>query len=131
MVELVWDERRVGTATTSAGQALCVGDDSSVPPEELLAMSVAACLMRTCLRLAAEEGIDLLSFTAATHVDGGCDASVLRLSVTAHLVTTTSVAESSIHALWDRAVRESPIAIALGHVLDTELEVTRLSEPPR
>jgi len=131
MVELVWDERRVGTATTSAGQSLCVGDNSSVPPEELLAMSVAACLMRTCLRLAEEQGIDLLGFTAATHVDGGCDAAVLKLSVTAHLVTTASVQEPALHALWERTVLESPIARALGPVLDTELEVTRLSEPSR
>lgn len=27
MVELVWDQQHVGTATTSAGQSLCVGGD--------------------------------------------------------------------------------------------------------
>ena len=130
MVELVWDQRQVGTATTSTGYSLCVGGDSSVPPEDLLAMSVAACLMRTCLRLAADQEIDLLSFTAAAHVDGGCDAQALRISLAAHLVTTRDVPESDLRALWDRATRKSPVAAVLGAALNTELEVTRLSEPP-
>ena len=129
MVELVWDQRQVGTATTSAGHSLCVGGDSSVPPEDLMAMAVAACLMRTCLRLAEEQGIDLLSFTAAAHVDGGGDAQALRISLAAHLVTSSRVPESSLRALWDRAVRTSPVAVVLGAALDTALEVTRLAEP--
>ena len=129
MVELVWDQRQVGTATTSTGHSLCVGGDSSVPPEDLLAMSVAACLMRTCLRLAADQGIDLLSFTAAARVDGGCDAQALRISLTAHLVTSRNVPESTLRGVWERAVRKSPVAVVLGAALDTELEVTRLSEP--
>jgi organic hydroperoxide reductase OsmC/OhrA len=100
-----------------------------VPPEDLLAMSVAACLMRTCLRLAGDQGIDLLGFTAAAHVDGGCDAQALRISLAAHLVTSRRVPEASLRALWDRAVRTSPVAVALSAALDTELEVTRLAEP--
>lgn len=130
MVELVWDQWQVGTATTSAGHSLCVGGDSSVPPEDLLAMSVAACLMRTCLRLAVDQGIDLLSFTAAAHVEGGGDGEALRISLTAHLVTSANVPEWSLRALWDRAVRKSPVAVVLGAALEIELEVTRLLEPP-
>ena len=129
MVELVWDQQQVGTATTSDGHSLCVGGDSSVPPEDLLAMSVAACLMRTCLRLAADQGIELLSFTAAAHADGGCDGQALRISLAAHLVTSSGVPESALRALWDRVVRASPVAVALGASLVTELEVTRLAEP--
>lgn len=129
MVELVWDQQQVGTASTSAGHSLCVGGDSGVPPEDLLAMSVAACLMRTCLRLAADQGIELLGFTAAAHVDGGCDAQALRISIAAHLVAPKAVPESSLRALWDLAVRASPVAVVLGAALDTGLEVTRLAEP--
>lgn len=130
MVELVWDEGRVGTATTSAGCLLSVGEDSSVPPEDLLAMSVAACLMRTCLRLASSAGIELLGFTAAGHVDCDPGGRALHISVAAHLVTEGGVAELALHRLWTRAVRESPVATVVRAALTTSLEVTRLSQPP-
>lgn len=131
MIELVWDQRRAGTATTSSGQWLAVGDQADFSPEELVAMAAAACLMRTSVKLAAESGIDLLSFTAAARFEG--DPPHTRIHVHAQMVTPDAVPEARTLELWSRALRDSSVACVLGDHLVAEIEVTRLSgsEPRR
>lgn len=125
MVELVWDQRRAGTATTLAGRSLVVGEQADFSPEEILAIAVAACLMRTSVRIAAESGVELLSFTAAAKFE---DPSIPnRIHVRAHMVTSDAVPEVRTRDVWSRAVRDSSVACLLGDRLVPELEVTRLA----
>jgi organic hydroperoxide reductase OsmC/OhrA len=90
MIELVWDNDRSGTCVSSDGACLTAGDLAAWSPDDLLAMAAASCLMRTFLRMAAEEHVPVLGYVAsagtttsensvAVHVegcvvvDGDCD----------------------------------------------------------
>lgn len=130
MIELVWDQHRTGTVTTPSGRWLCVGEGAEFSPEELLATAAAACLMRTCARLAAEVGVDLLSFVATARLNTDEPPSATTIVVRAQMVISEEVPESRILALWRVALRESPVANVLNDRLDAEIEVTRLLIAP-
>lgn len=126
MIELVWDQRRAGTAMTPSGQWLAVGDDADFSPEELVSIAAATCLMRTSVKLAEDAGIDLLSFTATARFEG--EPPVRRIHVRVQMVTPATVPEPRTLGLWNQAMRESAVACVLGDHLVTEIEVTRLRE---
>jgi len=127
MIELVWDQQRAGTATSASGRCVAVGEGAEFSPEELLATSAAACLMRTSVGLAASSGVDLLSFTATAWLNTGDTAPAPRIEVRARMVISDEVPEARMLDLWNRALRESPVARLLGAGLCAEIEVTRLS----
>ncbi|GEM_PF-4056492 len=128
MIELVWDERRVGTATTPGGHSLTVGEQAAFSPDELLAIAAASCLMRTCIRLADTSGIELLSFTATAEATGDCTAGhAPQVTLRVHLVVSDRVPVSHVSAFWTRAVRQSPIATLLGTRLAIHHDITRLA----
>lgn len=132
MIELVWDERRVGTATTSDGHSLTVGEQAAFSPDELLAMAAAACLMRTCIRLADTSGIELLSFTATAEAAGDCTSGhAPKVDLRVHLVVSDRVPAPHLSAFWTRAVRQSPIAMLLGPRLAIHHDITRLAQNAR
>lgn len=132
MIELVWDQQRAGTAIVPAGRGLGVGEGTDFSPEELLAIAAAACLMRTIVRLAAESGVNILSFTATARLDTNGVPPATRMHVRAQMVTPDVVPELRTLELWQKAVFESPVARVLGDHLVAEVEITRLCEkPPR
>jgi organic hydroperoxide reductase OsmC/OhrA len=129
MVELVWDDRTVGTATTPRGRSILVGDAAEFSPDELLATAAASCLMRTLVRLADGAGIKLLGFTAGADVNGDCQrGDVPSVHLWVHLVVSDAVPAPRIAALWTRAVRQSPLARLLGGRLVIEHDITHLAE---
>jgi len=128
MIELVWDQQRAGTATIPAGRGLGVGEGTDFSPEELLAIAAAACLMRTCVRIAAEAGVDILSFTATARLDTNGTPPATRMHVRAQVVTANEVPEPRTLELWNEALSESPVARVLGDHLVAEVEITRLCE---
>lgn len=127
MVELVWDQRRAGTATIPSGQWLGVGENADFSPEELLSMAAAACLMRTIVKLAAESDIDLLSFTATARFEGGPPSA--RIHVRVQMVTSDAVPEARTLGIWKQALSDSSVACVLGDRLHPEVEITRLRSP--
>jgi organic hydroperoxide reductase OsmC/OhrA len=127
MIELVWDQRRAGTATIPSGQWLTVGEGADFSPEELVSMAAAACLMRTCVKLAAESGIELLSFTATARPEGVPPATSIHVRV--QMVTPDVVPEHKTLELWKQALRDSAVACVLGDRLVAEIVVTRLQSP--
>lgn len=128
MIELVWDQQRAGTATIPAGRGLGVGEGTDFSPEELLAIAAAACLMRTSVRLAAEAGVEILSFAATARLDTNGMPPATRMHVRAQMVTADAVPEPRTLELWNKALCESPVARVLGDHLVAEVEVTRLCE---
>jgi uncharacterized OsmC-like protein len=126
MIELVWDQRRAGTATTPSGQWLAVGEDADFSPEELVSIAAATCLMRTSVKLAAASNIELLSFTATARFKG--EPPARRIHVRVQMVTPASVPETRTLGVWNQAIRESAVACVLGDHLIAEVEVTRLRE---
>lgn len=127
MIELVWDQQQAGTATAPSGRSLAVGEEAEFSPAELLATSVASCLMCACVKLAGEAGVDLLSFTATAQLNTDVTLTAPRIDVRARMVTTDEVPEARMLSLWNVALRESPVALLLGERLHAEIEVTRLS----
>ena len=131
MIELVWDQQRAGTATSASGRCVAVGEGAEFSPEELLATAAAACLMRTSVGLAASSGVDLLSFTATARLNTDDTLPLPRIDVRARMVTSDDVPEARMLGLWNRALRESPVARLLGAGLSAEIEVTRLTRKER
>ncbi|MBK9242616.1 MAG: OsmC family protein [Acidobacteria bacterium] len=127
MIELVWDQQRAGTATAASGRSITVGEDAEFQPAELLATSVASCLMCACVKLAAEAGVDLLSFTATAQLITDVTLPAPLIDVRARMVTSDGVPEARVLVLWNQALRQSAVAHLLGERLRAEIEVTRLS----
>jgi len=130
MIELVWDQHQAGTAVSSSGRCLCVGEGAEFSPVDLLATAAAACLMRTFARLSAEAQVDVLSFAATAHVGTGASASSTRIFVHAQIVISDTVPEGRVLALWRAALLQSPVAGFLCDRLDAEADVTRLRTVP-
>lgn len=126
MIELVWDQQRAGTATSASGRCVAVGEGAEFSPEELLATSAAACLMRTSVGLAASSGVDLLSFTATAWLNISDMLPAPRVDVRARMVISDEVPEARMLGLWNQALLESPVARLLGAGLCAEIEVTRI-----
>jgi uncharacterized OsmC-like protein len=132
MIELVWDQQGAGTATAASGHCVAVGEGAEFSPDELLAASAAACLMRTSVRLATASGVDLLGFTATAQLNTDATLPAPRIDVRARMVTSDEVPEARMLGLWNRVLRESPVARLLGAGLCAEIEVLRLyASPPQ
>lgn len=112
MVELIWDAARTGTVNAPMGRSITVGDGADFSPEDLVAASVAGCLMRTFLDLADETGIPVLSFGSASEVDTSEDPS--RVIVRCYVVVTDSVPDQTIRRLLQESVGVSPVCRMLG-----------------
>ena len=129
VIELVWDSARRGTATTSTGTALAVGEGVGWSPENLLALSAATCLMRTFLRLASDEGVPVLGYIAAARLEPGA-VSKGTVSVTACVVVPAGVLAERAADLCSRAAAASPVASMLGDRLHHVSEISRIGDEP-
>ena len=129
MIELVWDSARRGTATTSTGTTLAVGEDVSWSPENLLALSAATCLMRTFLRLASGEGVPVLGYVAAARLEPGA-VSTGTVSVTSCVVVPAGVLAEQVADLCSRTAAASPVASMLGDRLHHVSEISMIDDEP-
>ena len=112
MVELIWDAARSGTLNAPMDRSVTIGDGADFSPEDLMAASVAGCLMRTFLDLADETGISVLSYGSAAEVDTSEDPS--RVIVRCYVVATDGVPDQIIRRLLRESVRASPVCRMLG-----------------
>jgi organic hydroperoxide reductase OsmC/OhrA len=125
VIELVWDADRTGTATAPTGAVLKVGEGVAWSPENLLALSAATCLMRTFLRMAADEHVDVLGYVAAASLEPGIPlAQAVR--VRSCVVVPTGVPTSRVLDLCCRATTASPVATTLGDRLRHVPEISRI-----
>jgi len=129
VIELVWDSARRGTATTSTGTTLAVGEGVAWSPENLLALSAATCLMRTFLRLASDDGVPVLGYVAAARLEPGA-ASTATVSVTSCVVVPAGVLAARVADLCSRAAAASPVASMLGDRLHHVSEISRIDDEP-
>jgi organic hydroperoxide reductase OsmC/OhrA len=122
VIELVWDASLAGTATAASGATLSVGERTDWEPDELLAAAAAACLMRTFLRAAEKEPVDILGYVTAGHiVQPGCQ---VRLRVC--IVTEDARAARMAYALCLGALEASPVAQFLGDRLEVDVSARSL-----
>ena len=126
MVQLVWDTGGCGTATVASGTTVTVGEGANVSPEELVAMAAASCLMRTFLRLAAETGIEILSYASTAHVESS-EATGPRVHVRSYVVAPREFSHDAVRDLCDQSVRASPIARLLGDHVTVQADVRTLT----
>lgn len=130
MVELVWDEDRLGTATGQSGISVSVGEAAHFSPDELLATAAASCLMRTFLRMADEAGIEVLGYSANAKASPACEADAApAVAVHVYIVAPTEDARAGLLDLAGKSVRVSPIARLLGERLEATAEVRVLARP--
>ena len=129
VIELVWDSARRGTATTSTGTTLAVGEDVGWSPENLLALSAATCLMRTFLHLASDEGVPVLGYVAAARLEPGAP-STGTVSVTNCIVVPAGVLAERVADLCSRTEAASPVASMLGDRLHHVSEISRIDDEP-
>ena len=126
VVELVWDSERVGTAVASSGVMLRVGDDA-VSPDDLVAISVSACLMRTFLDLAATAGATVSSYASTATLEP-TSAGPPRVIVRAYVISPTLEERAPLEAVFVRAQERSTVSRLLGDHLTATLDVRTL--PP-
>ena len=125
MIELVWDEERRGTGTTASGASLDVGDAAEWSPVDLLALSVAGCVMRTFLQVAAEEHVPVLGYVSTSAVEPSDEApSIL---VVPCIVVPTAVAKVAVPVLMQQAVERSPVARLLADRLTVKPDVHQVA----
>jgi uncharacterized OsmC-like protein len=118
MIELVWDAGRFGTATTPSGSTAIIGEDADFSPDDLLAMSAAACLMRTFLRMAAEAGVPVLSFIVTGRVEPAPEGP--RVALRSFVAEPAGTTDGRALQLLSDAVLGSPVCRMLGgHVIHT------------
>ena len=111
MIELVWDTARVGTATSSSGATLTVGDHSAFSPDDLMAAAVASCVMRTFLRRASEGGLSILSYAATAQTCGpGQSADAPAVVVHVYLLAPAGADARRLTDLVAESAQASPIA---------------------
>jgi len=127
VIELIWDSARRGTATTSTGTTLAVGEGVAWSPENLLELSAATCLMRTFLRLASDDGVPVLGYVAAARLEPGA-ASTAIVSVTSCVVVPTGVQAARVAELCSRTVAASPVASMLGDRLHHVSEISMIDD---
>ena len=122
VVELVWDSERVGTAIVPSGATLRVGDDAAMSPDDLIAMSASACLMRTFLALAAQSGARASSYASTATFDAA-SAGAPRVIVHAYVVAPTPEDGAPLEALFAQAQQRSTICHLLGSHLTATVDV--------
>lgn len=129
MVDLVWDQERTCTCTSSGGGTMTIGEANSWPPEDLLAGAAASCLMRTFLGLAGADGVEVLGYVASAHASAP-EGGVLALEIQTCVVVKQGVDLNRVHALGGRAKETSPVARALGDRLTLRLSVRTVGAEP-
>jgi hypothetical protein len=125
MIELVWDEERRGSGACASGSSLNVGDAAEWSPTDLLALAVASCLMRTFLRVAAEEHVPVLGYVSTAYVEPRGDGPwvlVLPCIVVPEAVTTPAVL-----GLMHAAIARSPVVGAVSDRLTVRPDVQQVS----
>lgn len=124
MIELVWDAKRLGTATAPSGASVTVGDCADFAPEDLLAMAAAGSVMRTFLELAERREVPILSYAATAHVEPASEGLRPRVAVRSFVVASEDVQRSDIMRLLEEATAASPVCRMLGdrvtHWLDIQ-----------
>ena len=129
MVEIIWDAERSGTATAPSGATARVGDESAFAPDDLLAMSAGACLMRTFLAEAAREHLPVLSYASTAAVEPGPDGRAT-VAVRAYVMTGSAGHRQRLQDLFDEARRHSAICGLLGDQVTSVMDVKILPAPP-
>jgi organic hydroperoxide reductase OsmC/OhrA len=98
-----------------------VGDDASFSPDDLLAMAVSACLMRTFLGLAEAAQVSVPSYTSTATLEGAAD--LPRVVLHSYLVTPSAAEGDRLRSLFEQARRSSPICGILGDRVACEAHV--------
>jgi len=129
MIELVWDNGRVGTVLAPSGASSTVGDGADYTPDDLLAIAASAALMREVLEDTDRLQIPVLSFTATGCViprpePAGAPPRVeVRVFMMLRRVADTARATAAI----DHARASSPICRLLGTQLHVQSDIRALS----
>ena len=90
---------------------MTVGDRTAFSPDDLLTTAVAACLMRTFLRLATEAGQPILSYAATAHTNQASDSiEAPRVIVHAYVLTEPGADTRTVAELITRSAQVSPVA---------------------
>lgn len=127
MVEIVWDAEQCGTAIAPSGEKARVGDGSAFSPDDLLAMSAGACLMRTFLAAAARERLPVLSYVSTAAVEPRRDGRA-QVAVHAYVMTASADHRRRLEDLFEDARRTSSICGLLGDHVTASVDVKAL--PP-
>jgi organic hydroperoxide reductase OsmC/OhrA len=131
MIELVWDLDRRGTAASSSGASVCVGEDAAFTPEDLVAAAAATCVMRTFMQLAAEGSVPVLSYTAVAHVESGRGPIRPHVFVRECVLAPDDAQASRVIRLCEQAARVAPVAQLLGDRLTVQADVRILKPSTR
>jgi organic hydroperoxide reductase OsmC/OhrA len=126
VIELVWDSVRLGTGTGPSGSSLIAGEGAAWSPDDLLAMAAASCLMRTFLRLAAEDDVPVLGYvTSATLEFSSAESPAVR--VRPCIVVPIDIEPEQVLSLCRRVTEVSPVAKVLAGRLAVEPDVCRVT----
>ncbi|MGE5833539.1 MAG: OsmC family protein [Acidobacteriota bacterium] len=109
MIELIWDAASTGTATTSAGASITIGDAADFSPEDLVAVAAAGCLMRTFLKLADAAGVPVFGYAAVSQVESSGSASSSHVLVRCSVVSSGDISEAQLRRLLQEATDASPV----------------------
>ena len=128
MIQLVWDAERLGTATASSGASASVGELAHFTPDDLLAMAIATCVMRTFLRLAADAKAAILGYAATASADASCEPDgEPHVIVHSYVVAPSSSDARALAELAAQSARTSPIARVMGKRVTVTAEVRLLT----
>jgi uncharacterized OsmC-like protein len=121
MIELLWDDAKLGTANTSFG-TLAVGDPAGHNPRELFEAAVAGCMMQALLAAASAARIPILGYVSCAKLDEhSTGISCVRLH--GCVVGPEAVSEAELTRVTDEARRSSPVARLLGDRLEVEWDL--------
>jgi uncharacterized OsmC-like protein len=127
VIELIWDAASTGTAMTSAGASITIGDAADFSPEDLVAAAAAGCLMRTFLKLADTAGVPVFSYAAASQVESSESASSSHVLVRCSVVSSGDVSEAQLRRLLREATDASPVCRMLAGRVVCQADVRCLS----
>jgi organic hydroperoxide reductase OsmC/OhrA len=136
MIELVWDAERLGTATAPSGATASVGERphasgasarAHFSPDDLVAMAVSSCVMRTFLRLAEQANVPILSYASTARAESACEpGGTPHVTVHAYVVAPSGTNQRDVTALFRKSARLSPITQLLGEHVTVTTEVQAL-----
>jgi organic hydroperoxide reductase OsmC/OhrA len=124
MVEVVWDAARTATATTASGASIRIGDHAAFSPDDLLALAVAGCLMRTCFALVEGSGVSVLSYASSARTAPACSSGAApAVVIHIYIGVGTPSDQALVEALAAQSIVQSPLARALAPLVSTTTEV--------
>ena len=121
MIELLWDDAKLGTANTSFG-TLAVGDPAGHNPRELLETAVAGCMMQALLAAASAARIPILGYISCATLDQR-SAGMPCVRLRGCVVGPETVSEAELSRVTDEARQASPLARLLGDRLEVEWDL--------